>query len=369
VHLTSGINFHYHGGEFIETQSASGATRRYVHGPGIDEPLVWYEGAGTNDRRYLHADERGSIVAVSDNSGNVIGINKYDEYGVPAATNIGSFGYTGQVWLPELGLWHYKERMYDPRLGRFLQPDPIGYDDGMNMYAYVGGDPVNFTDSTGLSVDVRVPTMYRADPFTGSSIFVIGNPCRLRNYCQNSGDFLAMNTASHALPGLNKREFNSTGAVDEQVHPDIVVTGRRKPTRPPLLVRIIRAAGGALDRLAGRIKPPEGRKPNETFSECFNRIAGMSPALGVVGAASVAAGGPWLGYPRGGIAGGGRGSSLISYAARGSLGSKSLGARVFGTGNLGGAVGRGLSKASAGGGAAAAGWAAGTALGASQICQ
>jgi hypothetical protein len=40
--------------------------------------------------------------------------------------------------------------MYDPKLGRFLQPDPIGYGAGMNLYGYVGGDPVNFTDPSGL---------------------------------------------------------------------------------------------------------------------------------------------------------------------------------------------------------------------------
>jgi RHS repeat-associated protein len=152
VHLTGSVtDFLYHGGEIIQEVEGGGPTRRrFVHGPGSDEPLVWYEGAGTGDRRYLHADERGSVVAVSDGSGNAIGINKYDEYGVPAATNIGRFGYTGQVWLGELDLWYYKARMYDPRLGRFLQPDPIGYGDGMNRYAYVGGDPVNFTDPSGL---------------------------------------------------------------------------------------------------------------------------------------------------------------------------------------------------------------------------
>jgi RHS repeat-associated protein len=147
--------FIYDGADLIaEHDGANILQRRYVHGPGEDEPLVWYEGAGTTDRRWLHADARGSIVAASTGAGTMLAVNRYDEHGIPAATNTGRFQYTGQAWLPELGMYHYKARIYSPTLGRFLQPDPIGYDDGLNMYAYAGADPVNGTDPTGTQIVV-----------------------------------------------------------------------------------------------------------------------------------------------------------------------------------------------------------------------
>jgi RHS repeat-associated protein len=123
---------------------------RCVYGPGAGSPLVWYEGSGMTDRRWLIPDERGSIVAITNASGAVTNVNRYDEYGIPAATNVGRFQYTGQAWLPELGLYYYKARIYAPSLGRFMQTDPTGYDDGPNWYDYVGGDPVNGVDPSGL---------------------------------------------------------------------------------------------------------------------------------------------------------------------------------------------------------------------------
>ncbi len=141
----------YDGASMIGEYNASNALqRRFVHGPGMDEPLVWYEGAGTSDRRWLLADERGSIVAVTNAAGAATSINTYDEYGVPGASNTGRFQYTGQMWLSEVGVYHYRARAYAPALGRFLQTDPIGAAGGVNLYAYVGGDPVNFTDPWGL---------------------------------------------------------------------------------------------------------------------------------------------------------------------------------------------------------------------------
>ncbi len=147
--------FVYSGSQMIAETNTSGTTlRRYVHGPGVDEPIVWYEGAGTTDRRWLMSDNQGSITAITDDTGAVTSKNRYNEYGVPDLNNTGRFQYTGQVWLAEADIYHYKARAYDPYLGRFLQTDPIGYVAGMNMYAYVGGDPVNYTDPTGLKDEV-----------------------------------------------------------------------------------------------------------------------------------------------------------------------------------------------------------------------
>ncbi len=48
-----------------------------------------------------------------------------------------------------VGLYYYRARTYSPSWGRFLQPDPIGYAGGANLYAYVGNDPLNNTDPSG----------------------------------------------------------------------------------------------------------------------------------------------------------------------------------------------------------------------------
>jgi hypothetical protein len=93
-------NFEHLGPRLIVERYAAGTIfRRYVHGPGDDEPVVWYEDTGTSDKRYLHTDERGGVVAVSTGGGAASSINAYDgaegvvepQYGIPASTDAGRF--------------------------------------------------------------------------------------------------------------------------------------------------------------------------------------------------------------------------------------------------------------------------------------
>jgi len=144
---STSTRFVYAGEQLAAEYDGAGVLlRRHIPGAALDEPLLTYDGASS---LFSLPDERGSVVGLADGSG-AVSVNRYDEYGAPGANNLGRFQYTGQVWLAP-GLYHYRARAYAPQLGRFLQTDPIGYAAGANVYAYVGGDPVNFIDPLGLA--------------------------------------------------------------------------------------------------------------------------------------------------------------------------------------------------------------------------
>ncbi len=141
-------------GAAVLREKIPGVNYRYVHGPGIDEPLAVenMSTAGGGDLSYYHADGLGSIVKVTNPAGAVTLTRTYNSFGVPTdgATTAG-YAFTGREWDPETGLYYYRARYYDPKLGRFISEDPIGFAGGdINLYAYVWNNPLNFVDPEGL---------------------------------------------------------------------------------------------------------------------------------------------------------------------------------------------------------------------------
>ncbi len=107
-----------------------------------------------------HKDGLGSIVAVTDDNGDVLEKYSYEPYGQVTIYNAVGLElnssaidnvvlFTGQRHDPETDLYYYKARYYSADKGRFISRDPIGYEDGMNMYAYVGNNPIIFIDVFG----------------------------------------------------------------------------------------------------------------------------------------------------------------------------------------------------------------------------
>jgi RHS repeat-associated protein len=113
-------------------------------------------------------DRMGNVRAILGTDGQILEAYAYDAFGQPTVSNWdGSsrrsasafknrFMFTGREWIKEFGIYDYRNRFYHPKLGRFLQPDPIGFAAGdANLFRYCGGDPVNWVDPYGL-VEVQI---------------------------------------------------------------------------------------------------------------------------------------------------------------------------------------------------------------------
>jgi RHS repeat-associated protein len=134
----------------MEFDGAGGFLARYAHGDRVDQPLAMSR-AGQD--YYIQADHQGSVIRVTDAAGAVVNSYDYDAYGQRLSALEGveiAYGYTGREYDAESGLMYYRLRVYDPAMGRFLQTDPLGFAAGdLNLYRYVGNDPLNVTDPSG----------------------------------------------------------------------------------------------------------------------------------------------------------------------------------------------------------------------------
>jgi len=134
-------------GEDVLLDDANGTHTKYQNGPGIDNKLSLKTGSAVS---YFLADHLGSTNGLADASGSLTAQTGYDSFGNQTTNLPTRYGFTGRERDGFTGMIHYRARHYDPRLGRFISEDPIGFAGGdINLYGYVRNNPLMFKDPDG----------------------------------------------------------------------------------------------------------------------------------------------------------------------------------------------------------------------------
>jgi RHS repeat-associated protein len=114
---------------------------------------------------YYHTDGLGSVVAASDESGNLLWRKSYAPYGeqIDGNTDNEPVSYTGKKHDDATGLTYFGARYYDPRIGRFMATDPVHFMESnpvsFNRYAYVNNNPYKYVDPDG-NIPILVPLFF-----------------------------------------------------------------------------------------------------------------------------------------------------------------------------------------------------------------
>jgi RHS repeat-associated protein len=130
----------------LMVQDAGGS---YIYGPGAE---IVEQIDNSNNAYYYHADQLGSIRAVTNSSGTVADSYSYDAYGNTTASSgtvLNQFKYAGEYQDAESNLYYLRARYYDPATQQFLTIDPL-VSGTEQPYGYVGGSPTNLRDPSGM---------------------------------------------------------------------------------------------------------------------------------------------------------------------------------------------------------------------------
>jgi len=142
--------------QLLTREPPNGTKYYYVYGAGQLLYEISEGGSAPTGLIYYHFDHNGNTIALSNSTEQVVQRNEYSPYGqlTQASANYdtpflfaGAFG----VQTSGDGLLYMRARFYNPRMGRFLNADPIGFGGGSNWYAYCGGaNPISYADPSGL---------------------------------------------------------------------------------------------------------------------------------------------------------------------------------------------------------------------------
>jgi RHS repeat-associated protein len=142
-------SFLYDGTNVVQEQTGGSPTANMLTGMRPDEVLGRSDAAGTWS---LISDALGNAVALTDSAGIVQTRYSYEPFGKTAITGVANTN-TAQYTRREndgTGLYYYRARYYSPAYARFISEDPIGFGGGLDLYAYVGNDPISRKDPLGL---------------------------------------------------------------------------------------------------------------------------------------------------------------------------------------------------------------------------
>ena len=154
----SGVKTYFHyadEGLVAELDSDGQVVKSYGYKPGstwTTDPLFMKVGS---NYYFYHTDHLGTPQKLTAINGAVVWAAKYSSFGEAnvdgSSTVTSNLRFPGQIYDEETGLHYNYYRYYDPAAGRYLAPDPLRLEGGINLYAYVSNDPINWIDPLGLA--------------------------------------------------------------------------------------------------------------------------------------------------------------------------------------------------------------------------
>ncbi len=146
--------FQYDGADVV-IDRIGGVGTDYLNGLEVDEKLRQSDGTwGTN---YFLRDHLGSTIGLTATSGEMVELlQSYEAFGSGNISQRTRYGYTGRERDDLTGLMHYRARWYDPYQGRFFSEDQVHQESSLNLYGYVGNNPIGNIDPSGEVVQIFI---------------------------------------------------------------------------------------------------------------------------------------------------------------------------------------------------------------------